>query len=126
MSLSKAPLSPHLQVYRLPLVALVSISSRVCFVVNGLAYTLFIMFLISIASSSEIYSISYVIFTSFIGKIFTSLWIFSLYLYISNEVRHLFWDFGYGFSGNAPFISSFIVLAATFVMTVFTVLAFLL
>jgi hypothetical protein len=37
-----------------------------------------------------------------------------------------FWDFGYGFSGNAPFISSFIVLAATLVMTVFTVLAFLL
>jgi succinate dehydrogenase / fumarate reductase cytochrome b subunit len=126
MSLSKAPLSPHLQVYRLPLVALVSISSRVCFVVNGLAYTLFIMFLISIASSSEIYSISYVIFTSTIGKILTSLWIFSLYLYISNEVRHLFWDFGYGFSGNAPFVSSFIVLAATLLMTVFTVLAFLL
>ena len=126
MSLSKAPLSPHLQVYRLPLVALVSISSRVCFVVNGLAYTLFIMFLISIASGSGIYNISYIIFTSLFGKILTSLWVFSLYLYISNEVRHLFWDFGYGFSGNAPLISSFIVLAATTLMTVITVLLYLL
>ena len=42
MSLSKVPLSPHLQVYRLPLVALVSISSRICFVANGLTYALFI------------------------------------------------------------------------------------
>jgi len=70
MSLSKVPLSPHLQVYRLPLVALVSISSRVCFVVNALAYTLFIMFLISIASGSGIYNISYILFTSIFGKIF--------------------------------------------------------
>ena len=126
MSLSKVPLSPHLQVYRLPLVALVSISSRVCFVVNGLAYTLFIMFLISIASGSGIYNISYIIFTSIFGKILTSLWIFSLYLYISNEVRHLFWDFGYGFNGNTPLISSFIVLAAAALMIVITVLIYLL
>ena len=126
MSLSKVPLSPHLQVYRLPLVALVSISSRVCFVVNALAYTLFIMFLISIASGSGIYNISYIIFTSFFGKILASFWIFSLYLYISNEIRHLFWDFGYGFSGNAPLISSFVVLAATALMTVTTVLLYLL
>ena len=71
MSLSKLPLSPHLQVYRLPLVALVSISSRICFVANGFAYALFIIFLISIASGSEIYTISNTIFTSTIGKVLT-------------------------------------------------------
>ena len=126
MSLSKLPLSPHLQVYRLPLVALVSISSRICFVANGFAYALFIIFLISIASGSEIYTISNTIFTSTIGKVLTSIWIFSLYLYMSNEIRHLFWDFGYGFSGNTPLISSFIVLAATALMTVITVMLYLL
>ena len=46
MSLNKVPLSPHLQVYRLPLVALVSISSRICFVANSVTYALFIIFLI--------------------------------------------------------------------------------
>ena len=93
MSLSKVPLSPHLQVYRLPLVALVSISSRICFVANGLTYALFIIFLISIASGSEIYSITHTVFTSTIGKVLTSIWIFTLYLYMSNEVRHLFLGF---------------------------------
>jgi succinate dehydrogenase / fumarate reductase cytochrome b subunit len=126
MSLSKVPLSPHLQVYRLPLVALVSISSRICFVANALTYALFIIFLISIASGSEIYSITHTIFTSTIGKVLTSIWIFTLYLYMSNEVRHLFWDFGYGFSGKTPLISSIVVLSATALMTVITVLLYLL
>ena len=93
MSLSKVPLSPHLQVYRLPLVALVSISHRACGVVNGLGYALFIIFLISIATGYETYKISYIILTSTIGKILVSLWIFSLYLHMSNGVRHLFLDF---------------------------------
>ena len=47
MTISKLPLSPHLQVYRLPLVALVSISHRACGVINGLGYAIFIIFLIS-------------------------------------------------------------------------------
>ena len=126
MSLNKVPLSPHLQVYRLPLVALVSISSRICFVANSVTYALFIIFLISIASGSEIYSISYTIFTSTIGKVLASIWVFSLYLYMSNEIRHLFWDFGYGFSGNTPLIASYIVLSATALITVITVLLYLL
>ena len=126
MSLSKVPLSPHLQVYRLPLVALVSISSRICFVANGFTYALFIIFLISIASVSEIYNITHTVFTSTIGKVLTSIWIFTLYLYMSNEVRHLFWDFGYGFSGKTPLISSIVVLSATALMTVITVLLYLL
>jgi succinate dehydrogenase / fumarate reductase cytochrome b subunit len=109
MSLSKVPISPHLQVYRLPLVALVSISHRVCGVINGLGYALFIIFLISIASGYEIYSITILYLTSTIGKILVSLWIFSLYLHMSNGVRHLFWDFGYGFSGKSPLISSFLL-----------------
>ena len=125
MSLSKVPLSPHLQVYRLPLVALVSISHRVCGVVNGLGYALFIIFLISIATGYETYKISYIILTSTIGKILVSLWIFSLYLHMSNGVRHLFWDFGYGFSGNSPLISSFIVLASSIILTGVTVLLYL-
>jgi succinate dehydrogenase / fumarate reductase cytochrome b subunit len=112
-------------VYRLPLVALVSISHRACGVVNGLGYALFIIFLISIATGYETYKISYIILTSTIGKILVSLWIFSLYLHMSNGVRHLFWDFGYGFSGNSPLISSFIVLASSIILTGVTVLLYL-
>ena len=125
MSLSKVPLSPHLQVYRLPLVALVSISHRLCGVINGLGYALFIIFLISIASGYEIYSISYAVPTSAIGKILVSMWVFSLYLHMCNGVRHLFWDFGYGFSGKSPLISSFLVILFTVLMTGITILLYL-
>ena len=44
---------------------------------------------------------------------------------MSNGVRHLFWDFGYGFSGNSPLISSFIVLASSIILTGVTVLLYL-
>ena len=126
MSPNKAPLSPHLQVYRLPLVALVSISHRFCGVVNGLGYALFIFFLISIASGYKTYNISYIVSTSTIGKVLMSLWVFSLFLHMSNGIRHLFWDFGYGFSGKSPLISSLMVLSATVLLTSITVLLYLL
>ena len=126
MTISKLPLSPHLQVYRLPLVALVSISHRACGVVNGLGYAIFIIFLISIASGYETYNISYTVLTSTIGKILMSLWIFSLYLHMSNGVRHLFWDLGRGFNGKSPLISTFLVLASTLLLTSFTILLYIL
>tara|TARA_B100001996_G_scaffold367772_1_gene339710 strand:- start:273 stop:653 length:381 start_codon:yes stop_codon:yes gene_type:complete len=126
MSLNKVPLSPHLQVYRLPLVALVSISHRFCGVLNGFGYVLFILFLISIASGYETYNISYIILTSTIGKVLMSLWVFSLFLHMSNGIRHLFWDLGYGFSGKSPLISSLMVLSATVLLTTITVLIYLL
>ena len=125
MSLSKLPLSPHLQVYRLPLVALLSISHRASGVINGLGYAIFIIFLISIASGNEIYNISYIVLTSAIGKALLSLWLFSLYYHMSNGVRHLFWDFGYGFTGRSPIISSLIVILMSFLLTVVTILLFL-
>ena len=125
MSLSKLPLSPHLQVYRLPLVALLSISHRASGVINGLGYAIFIIFLISIASGYETYKISYLVLTSSIGKVLVSLWVFSLYLHMSNGVRHLFWDFGYGFSGSFPLISSLMVLASSLIMTGITILLYL-
>ena len=82
MSLNKNPLSPHLQVYRLPLVALVSISHRACGVANGIGYALFIIFLLTIASGHEIYNISYIILTSTLGKILLTLWIFIIFTYV--------------------------------------------
>jgi succinate dehydrogenase / fumarate reductase cytochrome b subunit len=125
MSLSKLPLSPHLQVYRLPLVALLSISHRASGVINGLGYAIFIIFLISIASGNETYNISYIALTSTTGKALLSLWLFSLYYHMSNGVRHLFWDFGYGFTGRSPIISSLIVILMSFLLTVVTILLFL-
>ena len=125
MSLSKLPLSPHLQVYRLPLVALLSISHRVSGVINGLGYAIFIIFLISIASGNEIYNISYIVLTSIIGKVLLSLWMFSLYYHMSNGLRHLFWDFGYGFPGRSPLISSLIVVIMSLLLTTVTIFLFL-
>jgi len=124
MSESKTPLSPHLQVYRLPLVALVSISHRVCGVINGLGYAIFIIFLLSVASGPESYNIIQTIISNFYVKIFICMWVFSFYLHLSNGIRHLAWDFGYGFSGKSPLISSLLVLSSTVLLTFFTILLY--
>ncbi len=121
---SKSPLSPHLQVYRLPLVAIVSISHRMCGVINGLGYAIFVIFLLSIASGPEFYNIIQIILSSIYAKILMILWVFSFYLHLSNGIRHLAWDVGYGFGGKSPLISSILVMISTVLLTLFTVLLY--
>ena len=72
-----------------------------------------------------IFEMAPMVLTSVVGKILLTLWVFSLYLHMSNGIRHLFWDLGYGFGGNSPLISSLVVLAATILMTIITVLIYL-
>ncbi len=115
------PLSPHIQVYRLPLSALIGfISLR--FTGAGLAVgTLLVAaFLISAASGEEAYNYVMWIAGSAFGQIILFFWSLGLYFHMCNGIRHLVWDTGRFMEREVNMLTNYIVLAATLILTVGT------
>ena len=88
------PLSPHLQVYRLPLLPLMSISHRVTGV--GLAFGTFVLtwWLAALASGPG----AYALFSAFmmpLGGLALLGWMIAIAYHFCNGMRHLIWDTGH-------------------------------
>ena len=93
----KKPLSPHLQIYRLPLTAILSISHRLSGVILGFVYISFVFILLVLAFNVEMFNILLAYFNNFIGKIIVALASLTIFYHMTNGVRHMVWDLGYGF-----------------------------
>ena len=91
------PLSPHLQVYRLPLLPLVSILTRASAVALSLGVLVFAAWLITLGLGEGPYARMTGLLTSPLGIFMLMCWTFALMWHSANGIRHLFWDAGYGF-----------------------------
>lgn len=91
-----SPLSPHLQIYRLPLTALLSISHRITGVLLSAGVFIWLSLLMSLVAGSEIYEYGRGLLLSLPGRLFTWGFIFALCFHLCHGIRHLFWDIGYG------------------------------
>ena len=112
---TKKPLSPHLQVYRLPLTAILSISHRLSGVILGFSYILFVLFIIM-----PIFEIDLFFYLDNIySKIVMNIMVFVLFYHMLNGIRHMVWDFGYGFKKNNPTLSSYLVIFLSLSLTFF-------
>ena len=116
----KLPLSPHLQIYRLPLTALLSIVHRATGVVLALGSLLLVWVLASAASGPQAYDSAYQHMASWYGQLFLFGLTFSLYLHFCNGIRHLFWDVGLGFELETVDLTAKLVIAMAIVLTVAT------
>ncbi len=94
---SKLPLSPHLQIYRLPLTAILSVIHRATGVVLGFGALILVWVLATAANGAEAFEPAYQHLASWYGQIFLFGMTFALYLHFCNGIRHLFWDVGLGF-----------------------------
>ena len=112
------PLSPHLQIYRWQISSLLSITHRIVGVLNILAITLICFWILSLLLGAESYQAINIFFKSFFGKFLAVglCWTFSFH--ILNEIRHLFWDLGYGFDLKIAKITGVSALIGSFVLTV--------
>ena len=112
------PLSPHIQIYSWNISSLISISHRIIGVVNILVLT-FVCLWISLLLLGET-SYDYIKFflQSIFGKftILGIIWSFSFQ--ILSEVRHLFWDLGYGFELKTSKITGLIVIFGSIIFTI--------
>ena len=115
---NKAPLSPHIQIYRWHISSLVSISHRITGIVNIIAIT-FICLLASLLFFGESkFEFVNLFLSSLIGK-FTILgltWSFSFQAL--SEIRHLIMDLGYGFELKTTRVTGFVVIFGSIILTV--------
>ena len=112
------PLSPHLQIYKWQISSLLSITHRIVGVVNFFAFTIICFWSLSLLLGAESYIMINNFFQSFFGKFVTVglCWTFSFH--ILNELRHLFWDLGYGFDLKISKITGVLALVGSFALTV--------
>lgn len=114
------PLSPHLQVYRLPLNAILSITHRLTGLLLMLGAVFVVVLLIAAASGSQPYLAFYVAMTSWAGQVLLFIVTFALYMHLCTGIRHLFWDAGFGFELRASRRNGWIVIVASVVLAVLT------
>ena len=119
----KRPLSPHLQIYKLPLVSILSIMHRFTGVLLFLFFllilwgsSLYIFFL----DQSFVTLLNFIISETALNVIFIMMscvfW-FSLSYHLLNGVRHMLWDIGLGFSLQAVHITNLVILFSTLILT---------
>ena len=111
------PLSPHLQVYRLPLSALLSISHRATGVVLAAGSLVLVYWLAALASGPKAFADAQALLGSIPGRVLLLVLTFSLFYHLGNGIRHLFWDAGLGFELRIAHASGVVVVAAAIVLT---------
>jgi len=118
MQYKNNPLSPHLQIYKWQISSLLSIAHRIVGVINIIAITAICIWSLLLSLGNESYQSINFFLNTFFGKfIAISLcWTFSFH--ILNELRHLIWDFGYGFDLKVSKITGFLALIGSFVFTI--------
>lgn len=116
------PLSPHLQVYRLPFTAILSISHRITGVVLsvGLLFTAGIF--IVAATSSEGLSLIQTGLVTLTGRIVLWLWVYALCFHACHGVRHLIWDSLHGLDKRSLPLHNLIEVTTSVILTVGAVL----
>jgi succinate dehydrogenase / fumarate reductase cytochrome b subunit len=114
------PLSPHLQIYRFPLTAILSITHRISGVFLALGAAALSLTLAALAGGPVAYKGAAAFWGSPVGYLFLFLWTFALYYHLANGIRHLVWDAGYGFDKGAIARSGRLVVAASGGLAAFT------
>lgn len=118
MTTGKRPLSPHLQVYKPQITSVMSISHRATGVALAVGTLLLVYWLAAAASGPAAYASAQGVIGSWLGYLFLFGWSVALFYHLSNGIRHLFWDAGYGYEIKAVYSSGYAVLAATAALTV--------
>ena len=117
------PISPHIQVYNWHISSLVSISHRITGVLNYALLILVCFWVISLLLGEKNYEYFEIFSNSFIGKFFIIGFIWSYIFQILSEIRHWFWDMGYGFELKTTKITGTIVILGSFILTIILYIA---
>jgi succinate dehydrogenase / fumarate reductase cytochrome b subunit len=115
---SVRPMSPHLQIYRLPLTAYLSILGQRA---TGIGLAVGLVLLTWWVTAAAIGEGAYAVVASFIDHWFGRLCLFgfsaAISVHLCNGVRHLFWDAGMGFEIKDTERSNLVVLAVAGLLT---------
>ena len=107
------PLSPHLQIYRWYFTMALSIAHRITGIALALGLLLLTWWLLALAFATV-----HGVVNSWFGALILFLYTLTLFYHMGNGIRHLVWDFGYGFDPQVARASGAAVLVFAGAMTV--------
>lgn len=116
----RRPLSPHLQVYKPQITSALSIFHRITGVALSVGTILLVWWLVAAATSDAAYGTVAAVIHTWLGHLVIFGWTAALWYHFCNGIRHLGWDAGYGYELGTVHATGRIVLIATAVLTVLT------
>ena len=111
------PLSPHLQIYRLPLPALMSISHRLSGVVLSTGTIFVAVWLMMLAAGETSFDLAQSVVVHPLSQLVLFGYSVALFYHACNGVRHLFWDAVSGVNIPAIYASGRVAIALAVVLT---------
>jgi succinate dehydrogenase / fumarate reductase cytochrome b subunit len=114
------PTSPHLQVYKLPLTGLISISHRITGVLLSVGILLVVALFYALSQGADSYAAMQGIFNSWFVTLIYWGFIYALFFHLCHGLRHLVWDVGEGFEPDKLNQYAKLELAAAFALTLAT------
>ena len=120
----KRPLSPHLQIYKPQLTSVLSITHRITGVVLSILSLFIPLTLLSVALGIEYFNILKVFLTNIFIQLLITASIFVLAYHLLNGIRHLFWDYGLGLSMKDTYVSGYLVLIVSVLLTLLSIIFF--
>ncbi len=120
MARVQRPLSPHLLIYKPQLTSVLSITHRGTGVLLALALLVLPCWLLSIAAGPDAYEMMLGHFSAWYGQLFMLGIVFSVYYHLCNGIRHLGWDLGKGLDLPNTYLTGYIVVFLSVLMTLAT------
>lgn len=113
-------MSPHLQIYKLPLTAVLSVLHRGTGAALGLGGLLIVWVLARAAGGETSFEGASWVFSNFFGHLILFGFTAALYYHFCNGIRHLLWDIGWGLDLDTSRKSAHAVIAVSLGLTTLT------
>ncbi len=117
------PLSPHLQIYRPQITSVLSILHRLTGVALTFGTLLLTWWLVAAAYGPEEFADAQAFLGSWFGHLILWGFTFAVFYHLANGVRHLLWDFGWGFEIEQVRLTGIVVVAFAVGATLVTLIA---
>ena len=114
------PLSPHLQIYKPQITSILSILHRGTGIVLSIGSIILVLWIVALTLGENTYSIFSNLINNWFGKLTIFGFTFALFYHLSNGIRHLFWDAGYGYDLKHAYISGLAVIFSSIFLTSIT------
>ncbi|MEG3146559.1 succinate dehydrogenase, cytochrome b556 subunit [Sphingomonas sp. RT2P30] len=111
------PLSPNVQIYRPQLTSVLSVLNRITGIILSLGAVALVVWLLAAAAGPQAFSVVQSAITSWAGKIVLFGVTFAFFLHFCGGIRHLVWDTVHGFELRSVYISGWVAVASSVVLT---------
>jgi succinate dehydrogenase cytochrome b subunit len=112
------PLAPNVQIYRPQLTSVLSILNRITGVALSVGAIVLVIWLLAAARGPQAYAVVQGAIASWIGQVVLFGTTFAFFLHFCGGIRHLVWDTVHGFELRSIYISGWVVVTASVVLTV--------